>query len=525
MKRAVLYARISGDDRPKDGRNLAGQLDMCREYALKNGWKVVEELAEDEAGASGVDHNLPQLKKILSLAEKGLIEVLIVREMDRLSRSIVKQILIEESLEKAGVTIEYVLGDYPDTAEGQLLKSIRTIISEYEREKIVERLQRGRRLSVKDGNVLTSNIAPYGYILTKVNGKRNFRIFEEEAEVIRLIFNLYAYGVDKECKSLSMRQIAEWLNDADINRSDRFYPNKHKHDSFYPCWSSVKVSKILRTETYIGKWHYGKIHRFPDGKYTKKDPSTLPSVDVPAVVDIQVWEAVQERREAFHEKINSKRRDLLLSKSLTCYRCGSLIGFTSGVTHSSHRFCYYICNSAKGNKENCSMIKHFDTEWLDNVVFEWAFNLLSSSITGSKGIADPIAQNKYMERDIVDLEQVARIRKTNLEYGTNLYLSGDMTNEPLESGYLQDSATINDLEGIQATYQTLLKNTDSDRREFIYQLFVPYDLVQILEKSKTDNQARKLIINRLNTRETVNYQDNRLIADITSLLGEKVFLK
>ena len=32
-KRAVLYARVSGDDTGKDGRNLAGQLELCRNYA------------------------------------------------------------------------------------------------------------------------------------------------------------------------------------------------------------------------------------------------------------------------------------------------------------------------------------------------------------------------------------------------------------------------------------------------------------------------------------------------------------
>ena len=44
-KRAVLYARVSGDDRDKEGRNLKGQLDMCRDYALEHGWEVVAELA------------------------------------------------------------------------------------------------------------------------------------------------------------------------------------------------------------------------------------------------------------------------------------------------------------------------------------------------------------------------------------------------------------------------------------------------------------------------------------------------
>jgi DNA invertase Pin-like site-specific DNA recombinase len=38
MKRAVLYARVSGDDRDREGRNLVGQLDMCRVYAQRKGW-------------------------------------------------------------------------------------------------------------------------------------------------------------------------------------------------------------------------------------------------------------------------------------------------------------------------------------------------------------------------------------------------------------------------------------------------------------------------------------------------------
>jgi DNA invertase Pin-like site-specific DNA recombinase len=54
MKRAVLYARVSGDDRDNDGRNLNGQLDMCRDHALSKGYRVVAELAEDEKGASSL---------------------------------------------------------------------------------------------------------------------------------------------------------------------------------------------------------------------------------------------------------------------------------------------------------------------------------------------------------------------------------------------------------------------------------------------------------------------------------------
>jgi hypothetical protein len=84
--RAVVYARVSSDDRGNDGRNLQGQLEMCREYALKQGWHVVADLAEDDKGASGAALELPELKKARDMAraknfdaKRGLIEALDVR--------------------------------------------------------------------------------------------------------------------------------------------------------------------------------------------------------------------------------------------------------------------------------------------------------------------------------------------------------------------------------------------------------------------------------------------------------------
>ena len=117
-KRAVLYARVSRDDRDKDGRNLNGQLEMCREYAQSHGWRVVAELAEDDRGASGASFELPQLNRVREMAREGEFNILVVREIDRLSRSLAKQLIVEEELKRHGVQIAYVLGIYPDTPEG-----------------------------------------------------------------------------------------------------------------------------------------------------------------------------------------------------------------------------------------------------------------------------------------------------------------------------------------------------------------------------------------------------------------------
>ena len=161
-KRAVLYARVSGDDRGQDGRNLAGQLDMCRQYAREQDWPVVAELAEDDRGASGASLELPQLSQVVSMAKEGDFEILVVRELDRLSRNLAKQLFVEVELRRHGVEVEYAMADYPDTPEGRLNKHIRATIAEFEREKITERMSRGRRQKVEAGNVLVAGRPPTG---------------------------------------------------------------------------------------------------------------------------------------------------------------------------------------------------------------------------------------------------------------------------------------------------------------------------------------------------------------------------
>ena len=193
-KRAVLYARTSYDDTGTDGRNLAGQLDMGREYAARKSYAVVAELAEDDRGASGAAFELPQLNRVLEMAHTGSCDVLVVREIDRLSRSLAKQLIVEEELKRASVRIEYVLGEYPDTPEGSLMKNVKASIAEYERLKIIERTTRGLRLKVKAGSVVIANRPPYGYQTGQVAGKTTLLPFGPEARVVRLIFDWYVTG-------------------------------------------------------------------------------------------------------------------------------------------------------------------------------------------------------------------------------------------------------------------------------------------------------------------------------------------
>jgi site-specific DNA recombinase len=189
MKRAILLGRTSYDDRDTDGRNLQGQLDMCREYALRKGYVIVAELTEDVRGVSGAIIYTPELARALEMVRAGQADVLVLRELDRLGRSLAKQLIVEQDFNRADAEIEYVLGSYPDTPEGGLMKHVGASVAEYERLKIAERTTRARRAIAQSGGVVSHGKTPYGYQV--VQGKHEFAVNEAEAQVVRLIFEWF----------------------------------------------------------------------------------------------------------------------------------------------------------------------------------------------------------------------------------------------------------------------------------------------------------------------------------------------
>ncbi|HNC10058.1 MAG TPA: recombinase family protein, partial [Anaerolineales bacterium] len=271
--RAVTYARVSGDDRVKDGRNLSGQLDICREHALKKGYQIVAELSEDDRGASGVSFELPALNQALEMAKNGEFDILVVREIDRFARSLAKQLIIEQEFRRYGVQIEYVMGEYPDTPEGSLNKNIKAVIAEYERLKINERMVRGRRQKIKAGNVIIHGKPPYGYRLEEVDGKSKLLINEDEAQIVRMIYQWYVFGEDKK-GPMSARVIARRLTQMGVPIPPFSIRSSSK-------WSRTTVGRIVSSKTYIGVWQYGKNGSSNGRRFINPEDHWL-SVEVPA---------------------------------------------------------------------------------------------------------------------------------------------------------------------------------------------------------------------------------------------------
>ena len=167
--------------------------------------------------------------------------MLIVREIDRLSRSLAKQLIVEDELKRYNVAIEYVLGEYPDTPKGSLLKNVRASIAEFERLKIIERSTRGRRLRVETGSVLVFQHPPYGYraIRDPRDNKYHLIIEGREADVVQMIFSWYTAGDNG--KPMAIREIARRLTTLGIPTAQSPIRRRKRHTG----WPHSTVRKLL----------------------------------------------------------------------------------------------------------------------------------------------------------------------------------------------------------------------------------------------------------------------------------------
>ena len=317
-KRAILYARVSSDDTSKDGRNLAGQLDMCREYAERQGWQVVAELAEDERGVSGARMDAPQLNRALDMARAGDFDILIARELDRLARGLAKQLIVEEEFRRHGVTLDYVLGDYADTPEGNLMKNVRAVVAEYERLKIVERSTRGRRQKAQQGQWPGDGHAGYGYRKLGKGKEARLAIDETEAAIVRRIFKLY---IGENGKPLPLQTIAAVLTAEGVPPPNRGGGTAHPGSG----WHRATIRRLIQHSRFIGEFHYGDL--------------LVPLPEL-AIVDRATFEAAQARRDISRAaSINVRKYDFLLSGHLRC-TCGLRM---AGNPQQGGRYLYYEC--------------------------------------------------------------------------------------------------------------------------------------------------------------------------------------
>lgn len=495
-KRAVLYARVSSDDwAATQGRNLESQLEMCRQHALSRGWIVIAELAEDERGASGASLDLEKLSQVLDMARASEFDVLVVREIDRFARSLAKQLIVEQQLKQAGVRIEYVLGEYPDTPEGNLMKNVKASVAEYERLKIAERMSRGRRNSVKAGSVLVYGKPPYGYRSVEREGKWTLEIYEPEARIVRMFFTWYVEGAG-DGKPLTITGLARKLTEMGIPTRVDAQPSSGAKKRGQGQWSRSSIYGMLRNETCVGIWRYGKRGK-KDGHRPANPSSEHLTLQVPAIVSRDLWDQVQQRLE--HNRRQSPRRrkrNYLLSGRVTCGVCGLKMVGNSTKPRGKVRI-YYRCH---GSTKYASYVRtcnlpQFDEDRVDTVVWEWIKRQLCEEEPLEQGLKEYQALRESKRAPLVErlraIEGLIEENQAQLGRLLDLYMKGEFPREILADRRIRLEKTVAALEKERA-----LLSADLEQTEFTDDQVKDITAFAAEVRSKLDTAGENLAVRR-----------------------------
>ncbi len=380
MKAAAIYARVSSD-RQKEEQTIASQTAALIEYSQQEGYTVPAEWVFQDEGYSGAALIRPGLERVRDLAAEGQIESVLIYSPDRLSRKYAYQVLLVEEFARHGVEVVFIKSPQASTPEEQLLLQFQGMISEYERAQIVERTRRGKRYRAKTGLINVLSGAPYGfrYVKKTETSASYYEIIEQEAEIVRNVFELYTGDW------FSIGAIARWLNDNEI-------PTRKKTSR----WERSTVWAMLRNPAYMGRACFGKTESAPRQRITRplrqrggfsprcscsreRPRQEWIEIAVPAIISEETFALAEERLE--QNKRFSTRRTIeptLLHGMLVCGECGYAYYRISTRT-SSRKIYYYRCLGSDDYRHVNGRVcqnRPIRQDYLDGVIWQQVIELL-----------------------------------------------------------------------------------------------------------------------------------------------------
>lgn len=323
MNAYAIYLRKSRADIDAEargeGETLAKHRKALNEYARQRGLLVVREYAEIVSGDSISAR--PQMQALLEDVKRGMYAGVIVNDVDRLGRGdSIDQEIIKLTFAASHTLIITPYSDIDPTSiqDGDML-DFRMFFARTEYKMITRRMQQGRTRSAASGNWV-SGLAPYGYRITKHDGKIRLEPDPKTAPIVKMVFDWYAKG------EAGYLLISKRLNEMGIQSS--------RNKGFSPH----VIHRMLENPAYIGRTEYGQhstIEEIENGqrvkKYVKSTPKIMLENTHPAIITPDVWQAVRERAELARHRspINTNKISANpLAGLVICAECGSVMQMT-----------------------------------------------------------------------------------------------------------------------------------------------------------------------------------------------------
>ncbi|MDR2067653.1 MAG: recombinase family protein [Holosporaceae bacterium] len=351
--RCAIYTRKSCEDGlEQDFNSLDAQRLSAENYIASQtheNWQLIPK-HYDDGGFSGGNMDRPALQELFEDVKHGLIDMVVVYKIDRLSRSIFDFAKIVELFNKHNVSFVSVTQSFnTSTSSGKLMLNMLLSFAQYERELTGERIRDKFASSLKKG-LWMGGVVMLGYEVKD----RKLLIKSDEAEIIRLIYKQFL-------ASESCVEVAHLLNK--LGHRTKVKRLKTGETSGGQMFERKAVERILKNPYYRGcVTHKGAVYQ---GEHE-------------AIIDEETWNAAQEifKKNAAGPRKPSCMTPSFLNGIIHC-NCGALMKHTCSRNHGLV-YRYYTCYNQVKYKNCPSTHKNIPAEPVERSVIEEVLKIIKS---------------------------------------------------------------------------------------------------------------------------------------------------
>ena len=386
----AAYCRVS-TDKSDQLNSLETQKEFFLEYTKRTGDNLIKLYADE--GISGTKiKNRKEFQRMLADAEKGLFDMVVVKDISRFARNTVDLLQSVRKLKSLGIETQFLTANMTSMGNSEFVLTIFGALAQEESANTSKRIKFGKKMNAEKGRV--PNIV-FGYDKT-IGDYFKLSINENEAKAIRQIFQWYieeGYGGSK---------IANMLNERGI---------KTKRGN---NWSQNAVCRILTNEIYTGKIINGKeeIADFLTGQRKEKDESEWLVTIRPElrIIEEEVFDKAQDILKGRHDsfKITHERQSnkYLFSTLIKCKECGW--SFRRTVRQYKNTYVRWVCSGHNGKgADSCPNAVTVDEEELIQALQEYFQEILSK-------------KKKVINYVIKEFQRVYKAKDENIEYEKQL---------------------------------------------------------------------------------------------------------
>ncbi|ALI56002.1 recombinase family protein [Celeribacter marinus] len=315
--RCAIYTRKSSEEGlEQEFNSLHAQRESCEAYIASQkseGWALVRD-QYDDGGISGGTLERPALKQLLADIEDGLVDVVVVYKIDRLSRSLMDFSKLVEVFDRNGVTFVSVTQSFNTTTSmGRLTLNILLSFAQFEREVTAERIRDKVKASRMKG-MWMGGYVPLGYDVVD----RKLVVNEEEAAKVRMVFERF---VEVGSATVLAREL----------RADGF---RNKQGTLV---DKSYVYRLLNNRAYRGKaMHKGTAY---PGEHD-------------AIIDARLWAQAHDiLSESPRKRANNSRSQTPALLKGILFTATGVAMTPSSTKKGTRRYRYYVSMDLLKNRE------------------------------------------------------------------------------------------------------------------------------------------------------------------------------